>query len=458
MQVQEILIIKNTHENYGISTEDISQISRVPNLMPLPLRPYGVRGLCTVSGTVVSMVDVNLLLDMPEIDLSDTKARIISLSEDVSTNALLVNDVYNTVEIDQENIEYLDTKDDPIIAIYKYDDMLIQIISLEELFLKMKKVSIEAKEVVTGKIKENIEKEAASCRFLIFTMGIEKYALEIDYLQEIILADKECTDISGTSEEVLGLITLRDELLMVIDLRKYYGFSTQREESNRILVISYEGKKIGLLIDAIIDIKNIYEKDIEYMSETFEGNKIAGVIHDEDYLVSFFDDNLLKEILKKNETFIDSDSLEKQDDDSSSEEEEHEVIVFKLAGKEYAFDIDYVDEIIDIVSSTEVAFTSKEIGGIINIRGQIVATLSLFEKLGIPTVLSEESKIIICNIEGDRIGFIVDSVSDIMNISQEEIKEEDEGYFNNIFLLEQGERLILSLDIQKIVSKEPSDG
>lgn len=457
MQVQEILIIKNTHENYGISTEDISQISRVPNLMPLPLCPYGVRGLCTVSGNVVSMVDMNLLLDMPEIDISDTKTRIISLNEDISTNILLVNDVYNTVEVDQENIEYLDTQDDPIIAIYKYDDMLVQVISLEELFLKMKKVSIEAKEILTGKIKENITKEAPSCRFLIFAMGSEKYALEIDYLQEIILADANCTEISGTSEEVLGLITLRDELLMVIDLREYYGFSTQREESNRILVISYEGKKIGLLIDAIIDIKNIYKKDIEYMSDTFEGNKVAGVIHDENSLVSFFDENLLQEILKKNETFIDSDTFDKSND-SSSEDDEQEVIVFKLATKEYAFDVEYVDEIIDIVSSTDVAFTGKEIGGIINIRGQIVATLSLFEKLGIPTVASEESKIIICNIEGDRIGFIVDSVSDIMNIAQEDIKEEEEGYFNNIFHLEQGERLILSLDIQKIVSKDKIDG
>ena len=37
MQIEEILIIKNSHESYGISTRDINQISRVPMLMPLPL-------------------------------------------------------------------------------------------------------------------------------------------------------------------------------------------------------------------------------------------------------------------------------------------------------------------------------------------------------------------------------------------------------------------------------------
>ena len=457
MQVDEILIIKNAHENYGISTQDISQISRVPDLMPLPLRPFGVRGLCSVGGSVVSMVDMNLLLDVPEVDLSDPKARIISLNDDVSTNTLLVNDVYNTVEIDQKNIEYIDTEDDPVIAIYKYDDILVQVLSLEEMFSKMNKVSIESKEIIAGKVKDNTVKEEESKRFLIFAMQNEKYGLDIDFLQEIILADTEYTDISGTSEEVLGLITLREELLMVIDLRVYYDFESLQSESNRILVVSYENKKIGLLIDSIIDIKNIAIKDIEYMSEAFEGNKIAGVIHDEDMLISFFDDKLISEIFMQNETFIDT-KADTQDEDEHTKEYEKEVIIFKLAQKEYAFDVDYVDEIIDMVSSTKVAFTQEYIDGIINIRGQIVATLSLFEKLNLPTVITEDSKIIICNIEDNRIGFIVDSVSDIMSIEKENIKEESEGYFNNVLHLDDGKRLILSMDIEKIVGSENTDG
>ena len=159
MQIEEILIIKNTHENYGISTEDINQISRVPSLMPLPLRPSGVRGLCSVSGSVLSMVDMNLLLDMPEVDLDNPKSRIISLNNELASQTLLVSDVYNTVEIESENIEYLNNENDPVIAIYKYESLLIQVLSLEELFLRMNKVQIASKEVVSGKVKENIVKE-----------------------------------------------------------------------------------------------------------------------------------------------------------------------------------------------------------------------------------------------------------------------------------------------------------
>jgi len=452
MSIEEILVIKNGSDSYGISTSDINQIARVPILMPLPLRPFGVRGLCSVSGNIVTMVDMNLLLDMGEVSYKDDKARLISLNDSLSSSALLVSEVYNTVEIDEELIEYLENEDDPVIAIYKYKDSLIQVISLEVLFSKINKVSIEAKEVKNGKVKLETVKEEDTTRFLIFSMDREKYALNIDYLREIILADINYTDIAGSKEEILGLITLRDELLIVLDLRKYYGFNTKDSYKNRILIASYEGKKIGLLVDEILDIKNYVNKDIEYMDDSFEDNKIAGVIHDSNSLISFFDNAVLENLFKENESFIDSQNQELET--TSIEDDIMEVIVFKLSTKEYAFEVENVAEIIDIVSATEVAYTDKAIDGIINIRGQIVTIVSLFEKLNIPAKIDEDSKIIICNINETKIGFIVDSVSDILNVKSDEVREQEDELFTNILHLDNGKRLVLSMDINEIISKK----
>jgi len=451
MQVEEILIIKNGSENYGISTEDINQISRVPMLMPLPLRPFGVRGLCAVAGNIVSLVDLNLLLDMPEIDYKEDKTRLISLNGHHASNALLVSEVYNTVEIDQSKIEYIERENDPVVAIYKYKKMLIQVISLDILISKIRRISIDAKEIKNGKVKQEVQKEEESKRFLIFSMQNEKFALNIEYLQEIILADVNYTEISGTATEVLGLITLRDELIIVIDLRKYYGFKTKESDKNRILIASHEGKRVGLLIDNVIDIKNFPILDIEYLKETRDENKIAGVIHDEKSLISFFDDNVLEDIFSKNDAFIDTvvDDIQ-----ASNENIAMEVIVFKLSGKEYAFDVESVDEIIDLIDSTEVAFSDSSVDGIINIRGQVVPIISLFDKLNIPSEINIDSKIIVCNINNTRIGFIVDSVSNILTVQDSEIREEDGELFTNILHLEGGSRLVLSMDIQHIIQKE----
>ena len=455
MQIQETLIIKNAKENYGISTQDINQISRVPSLMGLPLRPVGTRGLCAVGGSIVSMLDLNLLLDMPEVDIEQGKSRLVSLNGTLASNALLVSEVYNTVDIDEANIEYLDNEDDPVIAIYKYKDSLVQIVSLKTLISNISKVEIESKELKNGKVKVVLSKEEESTKFLIFAMGVEKFALNIDFLREIILSDINYTDIAGSSKDLLGLITLRDDLIAVIDLRSYYGFNNEKSEKNRILIVSYNDETIGLLVDDIIDIKAVLNRDIEYMLDSFEDNKISGVIHDENSLISFFDEEVLKVIFSKNRVNLNLKTKFKEikEDNSSLI---MEAIIFKLSDKEYAFDVDYVAEIIDIVDSTKVAYSDENIDGIINIRGQIVTIVSLFKKLRIKTKVNKDSKIIVCDIDDSRIGFIVDSISDIMDIKVNELKAQDDEFFSNILHLNDGKRLVLSIDIQKIISREES--
>ncbi len=450
MQIEEILIIKNGSESYGISTEDINQISRVPILMPLPLRPSGVRGLCAVSGNILCMIDMNLLLDMNEVDYKDDKSRLLSLNSSYSTNAILVSEVYNTVEINPKNIEYIDIVDDPVIAIYKYKDSLVQIISLDVLFSKINKVQIASKEIKKGKVKIDIIEEEYTNKFLIFSLGKEKFALNIEYLREIVSSDVNFTEISGSAPDVLGLITLREEILIAIDLRTYYGFEKRNNHKNRILVTSYNGKRIALLVDEIINIKSYLSKDIEHMNEKFESKKISGVIHDEDTLISFLDKEVLEKLFADNEAFIDSNSADLSSD--KSQDYVMEVVVFKLAGKEYSFEVESVAEIIDIVDSTKMAFTNESIEGIINIRGQVITIVSLFKKLNIETKINEDSKIIICNINDVRIGFIVDSVSDILNIKADEVREQDNELFTNILHLNNGKRLVLSMDIDEIIS------
>ena len=449
MQINEILIIKNGSESYGISTEDISQISRVPLLMPLPLRPSGVRGLCAVSGNITTMVDMNLLLGKNEVDYAHTKTRLIILNGDLSASTLLVSEVDNTVEIDEEKIEYIEKENDPVVAIYKYEKKLIQVICLRTFFAKINKVEIQAKEIKSGKIKASISKEEETSRFLIFQMGQEKYALNIEFLREIILAETSYTEIAGTSDEVVGLITLRDELLLVVDLRKHYGFKSDRNYKNRIIIASHNGKRIGLLVDEILDIKNFPKKEIEYMDEELKDNKIAGIIHDDNVLISFFDSKVLDSLFSANDSFIDSENTEIEENVDT--EDVMEVIVFKLADKEYAFEVESVAEIIDIIDSTSISYTDAILKGIINIRGQIVAIVSLFEKLNIEECINEDSKIIICEIDQVKIGFIVDSVSDILNIKAEEIREQEDELFSNILHLDNGKRLVLSMDINQVV-------
>ncbi|MDA7817395.1 chemotaxis protein CheW [Sulfurimonas sp.] len=454
MQIQEILIIKNGSESYGISTDDINQISRVPSLMPLPFRPSCTRGLCGVGGSIVAMVDLNLLLNVDEVDMEASSSRLISLNDTHDTNALLVSEIYNTVTIKESHIDYLDNKDDPVLAIYKYKDSLVQVLSLDILISRINGINIKPKEIHNGKIKDQNTVEEDSSRFLVFAMGNENFALEIDFLREIILPDVNYTEIAGSSKELMGLITLRDELVAVMDLRTYYGFTGIDSDKNRILIASHNNETIGLLVDEIIDIKSILKKDVEYIDGASKKNKISGVIHDEDSLVSFFDREIIDMIFDENKAYIESNRNDMTDDESQDKEDSKEVIVFKLSGKEYAFDVKYVAEIIDIVTSTEVAYSDDDVDGIINIRGQIVPIVSLFDKLGIEAIANEDSKIIVCTIADNKVCFVVDSISDILDVLSHEDQEQDDDIFKSVLHLDDGKRLVLSMDVEDLVLRK----
>ncbi len=454
MQIDEILIIKNGTESFGISTEDISQISRVPNIMPLPIKPHEVRGLSAVGGNIANVLDLNMLLQMPQVDITDEKSRLLTLTNEKSTNALLVSEVYNTVEIDKKKIEYISRDDDSIVAIYKHEKFIIQILSLTSLFNKVKRVEIKSKVINEGKVKVDEVIKENSKRFLIFKMENEKFALELDYLREIILADIQFTEISGSDGEIVGLIALRDDLITVVDLRMYYKFNKKVSDKNRILISIIENQTIGLLIDEILDIRDFVDADIDYMKEEVEKNKVAGVLHDKKSLISFLDDKVLKMILKENESYVDSKEVVIQS--QTNDENSSEYILFELQAKEYAFEVDIVAEIIDYEESTGVVYTNDSIDGIINIRGQIVPIVSLANILNIDMIFKGDSKIIVCNIDDSKVGFVVDNVSDILSVSKEEIISQDDEYLTDVLHLDSGRRLVLKMDIQKIIKQKSS--
>ncbi len=156
--------------------------------------------------------------------------------------------------------------------------------------------------------------------------------------------------------------------------------------------------------------------------------------------------------MNENESYVDLKDLitENQVDDENFSE----FILFELKGKEYSFEVDIVAEIIDFEKSTGLVYTNDYIDGVINIRGQIVPIVSLGNILNIDFDFKEDSKIIVCNIDDTKVGFVVDNVSDILSVSKEEIISQDDTYLTDVLHLDDGKRLVLKMDIQKIIKEK----
>lgn len=450
MRIEEILIVRDGNVSFGIPTHWIGQILRLPEITPLALSSAEIHGMCAVGGNITTAVDMNLLLGTESVDLSSPRSRILTLNDTLNTSALVVSEVAASVLIDPENIEYLSDPEEPIVAIYHYADELVQIVDVERMVRRIRMPRFDAKGIAekNGSVSVSSEQDSRHGRYLLFRMGGETYALEIDNLREILGVYHPITPLSGSEDEVLGMMSLRDELILIVDLRVHYGFGPVQSDKNRILVAQSGSRVIGLMIDEIIDIKEIAHTRIERFDDAEGKGKIAGVVHDENHLIALIGMETLEAIIRKHDSLIvtsDATAEEVKDD------QVFEAVVFKLGGEEYAIDIEKVAEIIDKTPVTPIAQAPGQVEGMVNIRGQIVMIGSLHRRLGIEQKPEQDQKIIICDTPKGRMGFFVDGVSDVMGVYADEIRpeEDDRSLFSDILYFEGGKRLVLLLDLER---------
>src|SRR3954471_1975081 len=99
-----------------------------------------------------------------------------------------------------------------------------------------------------------------------------------------------------------------------------------------------------------------------------------------------------------------------------------EFLAFTLGSEEYGIDILKVQEIRGYEAVTRIANSPEFIKGVVNLRGIIVPIVDMRIKfqLGEPTY-DQFTVVIILNISGRVVGMVVDSVSDVITLTQEQI-------------------------------------
>ena len=90
---------------------------------------------------------------------------------------------------------------------------------------------------------------ADSLQIVSFSLGKEEFAINIKNIQEIIKV-QPITMVPLTKPFVAGVMSLRGNIIPVINLRLRMGFSDNEITINtRIIVVNQENRKVGLIVD-----------------------------------------------------------------------------------------------------------------------------------------------------------------------------------------------------------------
>jgi purine-binding chemotaxis protein CheW len=100
-----------------------------------------------------------------------------------------------------------------------------------------------------------------------------------------------------------------------------------------------------------------------------------------------------------------------------------QIVVFTVGAEHYALPIHEVHEIIRYTEPRSVASRTDWVRGVISLRGRIVPVYDIAARLGISAKLGDDAKIVIVEAGSETAGVMVDSVEEVLTVSDEQIED-----------------------------------
>lgn len=137
-----------------------------------------------------------------------------------------------------------------------------------------------------------------------------------------------------------------------------------------------------------------------------------------------------------------------------------QIVITDLGNEYYGISISRVQEIIRPGKVTSVPNCPHSIEGIISLRGEIVPVIDLGKRFSIePSGGEGDRKFVVVNVSDTRIAFIVDAVTEVYTLNEEDIDSKPSGVggIDTEFIKGVGKKnadLIILLDVEKIFGAE----
>lgn len=226
-------------EEFGFDIMSVQEIIRQPNLCRIPMAPDYVEGVANLRGTVLPIIDTRTRFGMKrEQDTDGT--RVLVLDVDGHKTGLRVDRVRQVTRIQRGELE----APPAVIRGGATSDYLKGVAKLEggkRIIMSLDPNAI-CKVEVAG-FAEALTREATGARgktegrslddgadqsvlqIVSFTLGEEEFAFSMEHVREILRVERP-NEVPDTPPYVLGIVTVRGNILPVIDLRILLGLQT----------------------------------------------------------------------------------------------------------------------------------------------------------------------------------------------------------------------------------------
>lgn len=130
----QIVVFKLGDEHFAVETDRVQSINDIMSITKVPKAPSYIKGLINLRGSIKSLVDLNLLLN---VDHGNEQNNIIILTIEDEEIGISVDEVEEVLDVEEKSIKKLDKDNDnsqPYVkGILNYEDKLLTIIDIDKL-------------------------------------------------------------------------------------------------------------------------------------------------------------------------------------------------------------------------------------------------------------------------------------------------------------------------------------
>ncbi len=477
-------------EFFGFNMKEVQEIVWMPDTIFVPLTPPSFLGLANLRGSILPILDLRVILDREIKEITDTtRVVIINCGQPIG---LLVDKVDRVIQVEQDKIEEVSDQKESSYAEFlsgvvkhpRDESKLIQILDgkkiVEREFVLEERKNLNS-DLEFSKFRdfqdELEDKEDTFHQLVSFYLKDQEFAVEVFDIKEIVRFPEGIYEVPNTDPALMGIVSYRESMLPLINLGMILKFDSQYDiEQSGILVAMITHKSdvysIGLVVDKVQEILKVSEEEWEAVPELLAsqsnqndikavcrlegGRRIVSVIS----LNNMLNHPAFEAALSISQEHKESNMNEEYKD--SSNEEEIQLVIFKLQDEEYGIFIEYIQEIILVPEEINIVpKTPDYMEGMINLRGSVLPVIDMRKRLGLPYIERQENqRILVLNTQGVKMGFIVDSVVEVLCVGKSDVEEvpkmssEQASVLGRVINLKDQNRIILIINVEELLHKE----
>jgi len=432
-EVQKMVTFRIGKEEFAFHMEHVREILRVQTPNQVPDVPDYVLGVLTVRGQILPVIDLRRLLQQR------------SLADEFADSCRPLREEYERWLEEMEKAFSGDShsKVDGSIT-ERLRKWLAETNSSSQLLMEALAKARGLNEKVIKQLQARAKHEERADREAVHASGEEV--------------------ISGGREAMAALRRFEEQIAQNI------------QEDQRIIVVDAEGFVLGLVVDHVHEVLNVPKNLVEPPPRITSngGMELSGVakLDDGSRLIMLLDvaslmkDQKLREIKSSAPGAVAAETSGEMHENSAGAQElgELQLVTFMLGAEEYGVPISQIQEIDRLGKITKVPKAAQFIEGITNLRGEVIPVLDTRKRFELEAKTSDDdrTRIIIVDIGGVKTGLVVDSVREVLNLARKDIAPPpeaigsgvDQHFISGIGKVDAGKRMIVLLDVEKILSRQ----